>query len=465
MFNKEVYINRRNALRRNIKSGLVVILGNSEAPMNYPANGFHFIQDSTFTYFFGLDHADYVGVLDIDADTDCIYGNDLSVDDIIWTGHLPTLKDMAQEVGINSTGSLSHLFNIVDMAIKQGRKVHFLPPYRAEQTLLLTKLLGITAQSIPNYISTELIRAVVALREIKTPEEIEEIGKACDIGYLMHTKAMEMCRSGRTEREIAGAIEGIALSKGKGVSFHNIVTQNGETLHNHSHTNKLEKGRLLLVDAGAWAVSGYCSDFSRTMPVDGKFTPIQKEVYDIMVASFEKAMELIKPGITYKEIHLASCKVITEGLTSMGLMKGNADEAVASGAHALFMPCGLGHQMGMDVHDMEGLGENYVGYDDEIERSTQFGLGNLRMGKRLKKGHVLTVEPGIYFIPALLDKWEKESINRSFINYDKVRAMLGFGGCRVEDDILVTENGKQILGNKRIPYTSEQVQDYMKKFE
>ncbi|MEG1648748.1 MAG: aminopeptidase P family protein [Rikenellaceae bacterium] len=464
MFKKDVYTYRRNALRGNIKSGLVVILGNSEAPMNYPANGFHFMQDSTFTYFFGLDHPDYVGILDIDADTDCIYGNDPSVDDIIWTGHLPTLKDMALEVGINSTGSLPHLFNIIELAIKQGRRIHFLPPYRAEHTLLLEKLLGISSQNINNYISTELIRTVVALREIKSSEEIEEIHKACDIGYLMHTKAMEMCHSGRYEREIAGAIEGIALSKGKGVSFHNIVTQNGETLHNHYHGNKLEKGRLMLVDAGAWAVSGYCSDFSRTMPVDGKFSAVQKEVYNIMVASFEKAMELIKPGVFYKDVHLASCKVITEGLTAMGLMKGNADEAVAAGAHALFMPCGLGHQMGMDVHDMEGLGETYVGYDNEIERSAQFGLSNLRMGKRLRKGHVITVEPGIYFIPALLDKWEKEGINRSFINYDKVRAMLNFGGCRVEDDVLVTENGKQILGSKRIPYTTDQVEDYMAKF-
>ncbi|MFI3322914.1 MAG: aminopeptidase P N-terminal domain-containing protein, partial [Rikenellaceae bacterium] len=270
MFNKEIYIERRNALRSKIKHGLVLILGNSEAPMNYPANGFHFIQDSNFSYFFGLDHADYVGVLDVDADTDCIYGDDPSVDDIIWMGHLPTLSEMAQEVGVKSTWSSKALYKVVDLAIKQGRKIHFLPPYRAEHTILLNKLTGVDVNNVSRYVSLELIHAVVSLREIKSELEIDEITKAAYTGYEMHKKAMEMCRPGVSEREIAGVIEGIALSKGKGVSFHNIVTQHGETLHNHSHDGILEKGRLMLVDAGAWSTTGYCSDFSRTMPVGGK---------------------------------------------------------------------------------------------------------------------------------------------------------------------------------------------------
>ncbi|MFI3315275.1 MAG: aminopeptidase P family protein [Rikenellaceae bacterium] len=464
MFSKEIYTARRNQLRSKIKSGIIIILGNSESPMNYPANGFHFIQDSTFTYFFGLDHADYVGVIDVDADTDSIYGDDPSIDDIIWMGDLPSLSEMASEVGVNSTAPSADLRDKIEVAIRLGRKIHFLPPYRAEHTLFYSSLLGISSDSISKYVSAELIRAVVSLREIKSSEEIKEIHKACNIGYKMHTTAMQMCKEGVTEREIAGAIEGVALSYGRGVSFHNIVSQNGQTLHNHTHDNTLEKGRLLLVDAGVLSTSGYCSDFTRTMPVGGKFTPIQKDIYGVLTNAFESTFSQIKPGVLYKDVHLSTCKVITEGLISMGLMKGDADSAVAAGAHALFMPHGLGHQMGMDVHDMEGLGETYVGYDDEVERSTQFGLGNLRMGKRLKKGHVLTVEPGIYFIPALLAKWEKEGINRSFINYDKVREFLNFGGCRVEDDVVVTENGMQVLGKKRVPYTATQIEEYMEKY-
>lgn len=463
MFDKEVYISRRNALRSKIKSGLVLILGNSEAPMNYPSNTYHFRQDSNFLYFFGLPHADFVGVLDVEADTDCLYGNDYSLDDIIWMGPQPTLKELAEQVGVQSTYSLRDLYITIQGAILKGRKIHFLPPYRGENVLLLESLLGIKSDRIKSYVSAELIRAVVSLREIKSPEEIEQIDHACDIGYEMHTTAMKMCRPGLMERDIAGAIEGVALSKGSGVSFHSIVSQNGETLHNHFHGNKLEAGRMLLMDAGAENVMNYCSDFTRTIPVSGRYTSLQKDVYNVLLSVFEKAMELIKPNVTYRSVHLDCAKVLSEGLISLGLMKGNAEDAVQNGAHALFMPHGLGHQLGLDVHDMEGLGEDFVGYDEEVERSTQFGLASLRMGRRLKKGHVITVEPGIYFIPALVEKWKKEKINVNFIDYDKVKEMYGFGGMRVEDDVVVTDTGKRILGKRRIPYTVEQIENIMAK--
>ena len=463
MFKKEIYLKRRNTLRSKVKSGLILMPGNRETPYNYPSNTYHFRQDSTFLYYFGLNHADMVGVIDIDADTDCIYANDYTIDDIIWMGDQPTVRQLAAEAGVGSTYPLRELAAVVANAVASGRKVHFLPPYRADISAMIERLLGISAASVPVYASRELTAAVISMREIKEPEEIEEIEKACEIGYAMHTTAMRMCRPGTAEREIAGVVEGIALSRGAGVSFHNIITQNGQTLHNHNHSGILEQGRLMLMDAGAENSMNYCSDNTRTMPVGGKFSPLQRDVYNVLVSAFEHAIELIKPDVRYLDVHLAACRRITEGLKELGFMKGDVDEAVASGAHALFMPHGLGHQMGLDVHDMEGLGETAVGYDSQTERSSQFGLASLRMGKKLRKGHVITCEPGIYFIPALLDKWEREHINGSFIDYDKVRSMATFGGMRVEDDILVTETGRKVLGGHRIPYTADQIEDYMAK--
>lgn len=463
MFAKETYINRRNILRSKLKSGIILFPGNSEAPYNYPSNTYHFRQDSTFLYYFGLNCADMVGVMDIEADTDCIYADDYTVDDIIWMGDQPTIKELAAQCGVASTYSLRDLHVTLGSAIAKGRKVHFLPPYRGETILFLEKYLGIKNELIPNYVSKELINAVVSMREIKSAEEVEQIENACEIGYLMHTTAMSTVRPGITERDVAGAIEGVALTKGAGVSFHNIVTQNGQTLHNHYHGNTLESGKILLIDAGAENTMNYCSDFTRSIPINGKYTPLQRDIYNIVLKTYEKAMELIAPNLTYKEVHLSACKVMAEGLKEMGYMRGDVDEAVSCGAHALFMPHGLGHHMGLDVHDMENVGEQYVGYDSSVERSSQFGLASLRMGRALKKGHVLTVEPGIYFIPALLDKWQKETINSRFINYDKVREMLGFGGIRLEDDILVTESGKRILGKHRIPHTPDQIEAFMAK--
>ena len=463
MFSREIYIKRREALRGKVKSGIILMLGNSEVPYNYGSNGYYFRQDSSFLYYFGLNHADYVGVLDIDAATDCIYGDDYSLDSIIWMGNVPTVKEQAEQVGVSATASLSELSKMLGNAIKQGRRIHFLPPYRANTILQLNNYLGIDPSKVKQYVSEELIQAVVAMREIKAPEEIEEMVKACDIGYDMHTAAMRNCHIGGTEREVAGIIEGISKQKGAGVSFHCIVSQHGETLHNHDHNGILEDGRLLLVDAGAENVMNYCSDFTRTYPVNGKFSPIQKDVYEIVQKAFETGISMVKPGIMFKEVHLAAARIIAEGLTDLGFMKGNIDDAVANGAHAMFFPTGLGHTIGLDVHEMEGLGENYVGYNFEVERSSQFGLGNLRMAKRLQENQVVTVEPGIYFIPQLTETWAKQNINNSFINFDKVRTMYDFGGIRVEDCVQATKDGYRILGNKRIPFTVKDIETYMQK--
>ena len=461
MFNKDTYINRRNKLRESMKEGIALILGNVDSPMNCSANILHFRQDSSFLYFFGLDHPGFAGVLDIDNNKDYIFANDVDIDDIIWMGPQPLIKDMAAEVGVENTAPFADLTTFIQNAIKEGKKIHFLPPYRAENKMLLEQLTGIKSFDVKENFSLDLVNAIIDIRSVKEPQEIAEIEKACNIGYEMHTTAMKMAKPGVCEKEIAGAIEGIALSKGNMLSFPVILSMNGQTLHNHDHSNILEEGRLMLTDAGAETVLHYASDYTRTVPVGGKFTEKQKEIYNIVLAANEAAIAAIKPGVPYRDIHLISAKVITEGLMKLGLMKGDADEAVKAGAHALFFPHGLGHMLGLDVHDMEDFNETNVGYDDEIKRSTQFGLAFLRLGRRLQEGFVLTTEPGIYFIPELIDKWQNEGTNTEFINFDKVNEYRNFGGIRLEDDILVTAEGGKILGDKRIPITVEEVEAFM----
>ncbi|MDX9847630.1 MAG: aminopeptidase P family protein [Tenuifilaceae bacterium] len=458
MFEKQVYVNRRLSLRKKIRTGLILIPGNMESPMNYPKNTYRFRQDSNFLYFFGLDLPNFVGVIDIEEGKDCLYGNDFDLDDVIWMGPQPTVNELGQKVGIPCTHSMKDLASTLHRAIRNGRKIHFLPQYRAENIIMLDQLIGINHSLIAKYASVELIKAVVAMRSIKEPVEIAELDKAADAGYQMHTMAMRLAKPGVLEQDIVGAIEGIAIGKGYMTSFPIILSQNGETLHNHDHSQILTSGRMLLTDAGAEIASHYASDNTRTFPVDGKFTPAQKEIYSIVLDALNKGIELSKPGVTYQSIHLETAKVITAGLKNLGIMKGDVNEAVANGAHAMFFPHGLGHMMGLDVHDMEDLGENYVGYDDEISRIDQFGTAFLRLGRRLQTGFVLTVEPGIYFVPALIAKWKEEKINSSFINYDKAMEYIGFGGIRLEDDILITENGCRILGSKRIPVTIEEIE-------
>ncbi len=462
MFSKETYSERRRLLRERVSRGGVILLpGNSEAPRNYPDNGYHFRQDSNFLYFFGIKQPDMVGLLDIDSGEEWLFGDDLSMDDIIWTGPQPTVAELGARCGITRTAPLATLQDKLTLALKKGRPVHFLPPYRADNKLKLCRWLGVCPDALADRISIELAMAIVSLRDKKSEEEIREIEDACEIGYRMHTTAMRICRPGVCEREIAGAIEGVTLQAGEGVSFHSIVSQHGETLHNHSHDGILESGRMLLVDAGAENTMNYCSDFTRTYPVNGRFTSMQRDVYSIVLAANTRALELARPDMFYREVHLAAVKVIVEGLISLGLMKGNADDAVAAGAHALFMPHGLGHMMGLDVHDMEDIGENYVGYDLEIERGEQLGVSCLRMARRLKPGMVMTDEPGIYFIPAYIAKWKAEGLNTEFVNFDKLEPYMNFGGIRIEDDLLITPTGNRLLGKRRIPVTIDEIEAFM----
>ncbi len=458
MFTFQTYVRRRDELRHLLQGGIVLLPGNRESAANYTSNAYHFRQDSTFLYYFGLNLPDLAGVIDLDSGEDVLYGDDFTVDDIIWMGPQPTIAELGSWAGVKKTAPSAALQGVVQTALTQGRKIHVLPPYRGETELLLQSLLGRKPE-----VSVELIRAVVSMRDKKSPEEIAQIEEACETGYRMHTAAMRMCRPGVVEREIAGAIEGIAMQYGWGVSFLSIVSQHGETLHNHCYDGVLEPGRLLLVDAGAEAVSNYCSDNTRTMPVSGRFNRQQREVYDIVLAAHDRAFEVARPGIPYRDVHLEAARVIIEGLKSLGLVKGSTDEAVAAGAHALFMPHGLGHLMGLDVHDMENLGEQYVGYDAEIVRSTELATKACRMGRRLETGMVVTVEPGIYFIPAYIDKWREEGICKDFIAFDRLAAYESFGGIRLEDDLLVTSDGSRMLGDRRIPITPEEVEEYMQR--
>ena len=453
MFNRNIYIERRNRLREKMGSGVILIPGNTESPMNYTDNTYHFRQDSTFLYLFGLDTPGFFGIIDANEGIDTLFGDDISIEDIIWMGTKPSVKDLASSVGVDCTAPFNQLFE----TIKKAGNLHYLLPYRAENKLLLTELLGTNSTGLAVNASEKLVKCLVDLRSLKDKFEIEEIEKACKTGYQMHVTAMKMARPGVMEQEIAGLIEGIALSHGGGASFPTILTQNGQTLHNHDHSFLLEKGRLMLVDAGAESNAHYASDFTRTFPVGGKFTQKQLDIYNIVLKANNTATSLIKPGETFLSIHLKVAEVIASGLKDLGLMKGDVKEAVVNGAHALFFPHGLGHMLGLDVHDMENYGQIYVGYDEEIRPVDQFGTAYLRLGRRLQKDFVITNEPGIYFIPALIEKWAGEKINSEFINFDKVKTYLDFGGIRLEDDILVTESGARILG-ERIPINPEELE-------
>jgi Xaa-Pro aminopeptidase len=460
MFSKEIYVNRRNKLKEMLNDGVILFLGNSEVPFNYNANTYSFRQDSSFLYFFGIKQPDLAAVIDLNSGEEFLFGNDIDIDDIIWMGELPSIKDYADKSGINNAFSYDKLDALIEKTLKQGRKVHFLPAYRSKSKLSFEKLLGIPAPDVNKNVSAELIKAVVKLRSIKEAVEIEDIEKSIHVAWLMHTTAMKMAQPGVSEQEIFGKMEGIALSHGGPVSFPVILSVNGQILHNHRHNNILKSGQLLVADAGSESDMHYCSDITRTSPVGGKYSAKQKEIYEAVLNANLEVIKRSKPGIFYKEMHLLSAKIITEHLKSAGLMKGNVDEAVAAGAHALFYPHGLGHMLGLDVHDMESLGENYVGYDNTIRRSEQFGLAFLRMAKKLEPGHVITVEPGIYFIPALIDLWKKEQRHSAFINYDKLEEYRDFGGIRIEDDILITENTCRVLG-KPIPKTVQEVEEIM----
>ena len=457
MFDSKIYIQRRKRLKEKIQSGVILFLGNEESPMNYPQNPYHFRQDSTFLYFFGLDSPSLAAVIDVENEKDIIFGDDVEIEDIIWMGFLPSLRERALKVGVEDTESSSKLEETVKGAAQQGKKVHFLPPYRPETKLKIAQLLGFDPDTLKDNTSENLIKAVVEQRAVKINEEIEEMEKAHSIAYEMHTTAMKIAKPGVYEKEIVGKMEGIVLSYGCNISFPTILTMNGQILHNHYHGNMLEEGRLLVNDSGAESELHYAADITRTVPVGGKFTQKQKEIYELVFNSLENAIRSIKPGIKYRDIHLQTARIIASGLKDIGLMKGDVEEAVNAGAHALFFPHGLGHMIGLDVHDMEGIGEDYVGYDDKTKRSDQFGLAYLRMGRELQPGFVMTAEPGIYFIPALIDKWKGEGKFRDFIDYEKVEEYRDFGGIRIEDDVLVTEAGYRVLGKSK-PKSVEEIE-------
>lgn len=460
MFNKNVYIERRNRLKKELGSGIALFLGNVDAAFNYPANQYHFRQDSNFLYFFGLDHVGFAGLVDVDNNKDYLFGNDVDMDDIIWMGVQPLVKDLAAEVGIEHSAPYDDLAGFVENAMASGRQIHYLPTYRGETTIELAALLGKSNAEVNANPSVALIKAVVKQREIKDENEIAEIEKAMFTAYMMHTTSMKMAMPGVVEQDIAGTIEGISLALGGPVSFPIILSMDGQTLHNHSHHNVLQTGRMMVTDAGSESALHYASDITRTVPVGGKFNQRQAEVYQIVLDANMNAIKAIKPGIPYRDVHFLAARTIIEGLKGIGLMKGDTDAALQAGAHTLFMPHGLGHMMGLDVHDMEGLGEDYVGYDETVSRSTEFGTAYLRLARQLKPGFVLTDEPGIYFIPALIDQFKAEGKFMDFVNYDKLESYKDFGGIRIEDDILVTENGNRVLG-KPIPKTIAEVEKTM----
>lgn len=459
LFDKQTYIQRRAILKNRIKNGIILFFGNNDSSVNYPSNVYKFRQDSSFLYYFGLHREGLAGIIDIDENEEYLIGNDIDIDDIVWFGQVESVAEMAEQCGVAKSGPMNMLKELVDKAQKQGRKIHFLPPYRHDLMIQLMDLTGIHPTQQRKEASLQLIKAVIDQRAVKSDGEIAEIERACDIGYEMHTTAQKLCAPGVTEQYIGGVISGIASSRGCMVSFPPIVTMHGEIMHGNPSPRPLEAGRLMLCDAGAETNENYCSDHTRTTPISGKFSQKQREIYSIVEDCHDYVLNIAAPGIKWWDVHMNVCRKMTERLKELGLMKGDTEEAVRAGAHAMFMPHGLGHMMGMDVHDMEGLGQIYVGFDDEVQPNLeQFGTNCLRCGRRLQEGWVMSDEPGIYFIPALIDDWKAKGHCKEFLNFEKIETYKDFGGIRIEDDILITSNGCRFLGEKRIPYHIQDIE-------
>ena len=460
MFPTQTYIQRRNELKELVGKGIIILFGNNESPCNYPNNAYYpFRQDSSFLYYFGQKRDGLVGVIDIDNDQEWLIGDDISIDDIVWFGSVDSVSDMASQVGIAHTAPMKQLEAIVK---DREASVHFLPPYRHDNMIQIMDLLGLHPSKQKEAASEELILAIVKMRSVKSAEEIEEIERACAIGYKMHTTAMLLTRPGVTEKYIGGQVDGIAHSLGSHESFATIFSQHGEIMHSNPSMAELENGRLALCDAGAETINHYCSDHTRTFPVSGRFSQRQLDIYRIVEECHDYVLEVARPGIRYRDVHFAVCRLMTERLKEIGLMRGDTEEAVNAGAHAMFLPHGLGHMMGMDVHDMEGLGQNYVGFDYKTRPNLeQFGTNALRMGRHLEEGFVVTDEPGIYFIPALIDDWRKSGHCAEYINFDMLETYKDFGGIRIEDDVLITKDGCRFLGKDRIPYHPQDIETFM----
>ena len=463
MFDTATYIRRRNELKKLVKEGIIILFGNNESPANFPNNGYYpFRQDSSFLYYFGLQRDGLVGIIDIDNDKDILVGNDIDIEDIVWYGSVESMTEMMQRCGAQETLPMKALKTICNEALSKHRKIHFLPPYRHDIKIQVFDLLGVHPIQQKEAASMELIKAVVKMRSAKEQQEIEELERAAVIGYKMHTTAMRLTKPGVTEKFVSGQVDGIAHSYGAMVSFPTIYTQHGEILHGAPSMNKLEDGRLVLCDAGGETLNNYCSDNTRTMPVNGKFTQRQLEIYSIVEACHDYTLELAKPGVKYADVHFAVCRLMFDRLKELGLAKGNTEEAVRAGAHAMFLPHGLGHMMGMDVHDMENHDQINVGFDEETRPNLeQFGTNSLRMGRRLEEGFVVTDEPGIYFIPALIDEWKAKKHCAEYLNFNKLETYKDFGGIRIEDDVLITKDGCRFIGKDRIPYHPKDVEAFM----
>lgn len=458
MFAAEIYSQRRNRLASDIGTGVILFPGNVQSPVNFLDNVYPFRQDSSFLYFWGLEHIGLTAVIDVDASSETVFGDDMTLEDTVWAGSQLPLVSLCEKTGVQAVAPADHLEKVLNKAVNSGRPVHFLPQFRADSILKLSRLLNISPEAVGKGASPEMIRAVVSQRSTKSVAEIDQIEKAIDLSYRMQLLAMKMVTPGMVEQEVVGAMESLVYAEGGSrMAFPTIFSIRGDVLHNPYHKNTMQTDDLAINDSGAESPMRYASDITRTIPVGGKFNTRQKEIYQVVMDSQEAAIQAIRPGIEFRDIHTLACRVLTEGLQQIGLMAGDVEESLASGAHALFMPAGIGHMMGLDVHDMEGLGEDFVGYTATIKRSTQFGTNKLRMARKLEPGFVITVEPGIYFISQLMEQWKASGKFDAFIDYKKVETYLGFGGVRIEDDVLVTGSGYRLLG-KPIPKSIEDVE-------
>ncbi len=458
MFEKRVYQQRRRKLRQDIGKGLILLLGNEDSAMNYKDNLYPFRQDSSFLYFFGMDKPGLAALVDIDHDTEIVFGNDLTIDDIVWTGLQPSLAEQAEPAGVSDTRPLAALLPELISARGAGRTIHFLPPYRPENILKISAWLGLAPAAVKSHASVPLIKAVVAQRSIKSTEEITQIEAAVDITAAMHAAAIRGAREGITEAQLAGVLHGIAISSGGNLSFPIIMTVHGQVLHNHYSNTVMKAGQIAICDAGAENSMHYAGDMTRTFPIGKKFTTLQREMYDIVLHAQEAAVAALRPGILFRDVHALAAQKLIEGLKSAGIMKGDPEEAVAAGAHTMVFQCGLGHMMGLDVHDMEDLGEEYVGYTEDLKKSKDFGWKSLRLARALEPGFVVTIEPGLYFIPELMDRWGSDKKYADFIHYDKLEALRDFGGIRIEEDLLITAEGSRLLG-KPLAKTADAVEE------
>ena len=470
MFSKDVYARRRQTLVAKMadsaaegKRGIALFIGNTEAPAQYKDNCYKFRQDSTWLYFFGIDQPLYAAIIDLDNGNETVFANDVEIGDIIWMGPQPSVASVAASVGVEKSAPYTDLNAAVAKVLAEGRPVHFVKPSRYYNTMKIASLLGCGTDEVAGRFSLALTKAIISMRLVKEDCEIEVIDDACNLGYEMHTVARNSIVPGIIEQEIVGKMDGVTLSKGWGVSFPTILTQHGETLHNHLHDKIIEPGKLMVIDAGAESNVHYASDFTRTYPTSGKFTAKQREIYQIVCDCNEFAFSMTRPGISYREVHLKTMHLMLEELRALDIVRGDVQDMVEAGIAGLFMPHGLGHNMGLDVHDMEDYGETYVGYDDDQSRSPQLGLGSLRMARKLVPGNVITDEPGIYFIPALIEKWKSEKTDQGFVNYSKLESYYDFGGIRLEDDVLVTADGARRLGKERLPISPDDVEAAMAK--